>query len=155
MVFLISFLLLLAPITFTLGIILPLVRFETFYFFDDTPSLLGIITTLFDGGDYLLAILVAGFSVVFPFIKQLAVTLEAVNHAPSQSEDLSEQGFLSKLVPVLSKWSMMDVLLVAIVIVAAKSSGVASAFSQPGLWFYASSALITIIAHQLIKYRLK
>lgn len=155
MVFLISFLLLLAPITFTLGIILPLVRFETFYFFDDTPSLLGIITTLFDGGDYLLAILVAGFSVVFPLIKQLAVTLEAVNHAPSQSEDLSEQGFLSKLVPVLSKWSMMDVLLVAIVIVAAKSSGVASAFSQPGLWFYASSALITIIAHQLIKYRLK
>lgn len=155
MVFLISFLLLLAPITFTLGIILPLVRFETFYFFDDTPSLLGIITTLFDGGDYLLAILVAGFSVVFPLIKQLAVTLEAVNHAPNQSEDLSEQGFLSKLVPVLSKWSMMDVLLVAIVIVAAKSSGVASAFSQPGLWFYASSALITIIAHQLIKYRLK
>lgn len=161
MVFLISILLLLAPITFTLGIILPLVRFETFYFFDDTPSLLGIVTTLFDGGDYLLGFLVAGFSIVFPFIKQLAVTLELVNHTSSQSEVSSGhhvskgQGLLSKLVPVLSKWSMMDVLLVAIVIVAAKSSGVASAFSQPGLWFYASSALITIIAHQLIKHRLK
>jgi len=42
---------------------------------------------------------------------------------------------------VLSKWSMMDVLLVAIVIFATKSSGLAQAFTQPGLWFYAGSSL--------------
>ena len=37
---------------------------------------------------------------------------------------------------------MMDVMLVALVIVAAKTSGMASAFTQPGLWFYAASAIM-------------
>lgn len=145
MVFIASFLLILAPITFALGIILPLVRFESFYFFDEAPSLIGIVSTLFDGGDYLLAILVASFSIIFPFVKQFAVLLEALNQNPNDG------GVMSRLVPVLSKWSMMDVLLVALVIVAAKTSGLANAFSQPGLWFYAASALLTILAHQAIK----
>lgn len=145
MVFIASFLLTLAPITFALGIILPLVRFESFYFFDETPSLIGIVSTLFEGGDTLLAILVAGFSIVFPFVKQFTVLLEALNQNPNDG------GVMSRLVPVLSKWSMMDVLLVALVIVAAKTSGLANAFSQPGLWFYAASALLTILAHQAIK----
>lgn len=140
----ISLLLILAPITFTFGVILPLVRFESFYFFSETPSLVGIITELFDGGDYLLAILVAAFSIVFPFIKQFAVFLEVVETSRTG------QGWVSKFVPILSKWSMMDVLLVALVIVAAKTSGMATAFSQPGLWFYAASAMITIFTHYLV-----
>ena len=145
MVFFASIFLTLAPISFALGIVLPLVKFESFYFFDETPSLVGIVSTLFDGGDFLLAILVACFSILFPIVKQFAVTYEAFSRGKEQPE------FLSKLVPVLSKWSMMDVLLVAIVIVAAKTSGMANAFSQPGLWFYAASALLTILAHQAIK----
>lgn len=145
MVFFASIFLTLAPISFALGIVLPLVKFESFYFFDETPSLIGIVSTLFDGGDFLLAILVACFSILFPIVKQFAVTYEAFSRGKEQPE------FLSKLVPVLSKWSMMDVLLVAIVIVAAKTSGMANAFSQAGLWFYAASALLTILAHQAIK----
>jgi len=35
----------------------------------------------------------------------------------------------------------MDVMLVAIVIAAAKTSGLANAFTEPGLWCYAGSAL--------------
>lgn len=145
MVFFASIFLTLAPISFALGIVLPLVRFESFYFFDETPSLIGIVGTLVEGGDYLLAILVACFSILFPIVKQFAVTFEAFSRGKEQP------AFLSKLVPILSKWSMMDVLLVAIVIVAAKTSGMANAFSQPGLWFYAASALLTILAHQAIK----
>lgn len=145
MVFFASLFLTLAPISFSLGIVLPLVRFESFYFFDETPSLIGIVHTLFAGGDYLLAILVGCFSILFPIVKQFAVMFEAFSHGKEQPK------FLIKLVPILSKWSMMDVLLVAIVIVAAKTSGMANAFSQPGLWFYAASALLTILAHQAIK----
>ena len=37
----------------------------------------------------------------------------------------------------LSNWSMLDVVLVALVIFAAKTSGLATAFTQPGLWFFA------------------
>ena len=46
---------------------------------------------------------------------------------------------------------MMDVLLVALVIFAAKTSGLANAFAQPGLWFYATSAIAGAIAAGLLK----
>ena len=133
-----------------LGLTLPLVRFEKLYFFEDTPSLIGIIVTLWRDGNILLAFLVAAFSAVFPVAKLLVVLSEAIGRQPG---DTRPSGPLSKLIPLLSKWSMMDVLLVALVIVAAKTSGVASAFTQPGLWFYAASALAVTLAHSLLQWR--
>ena len=37
--------------------------------------------------------------------------------------------------------------------VAAKTSGVADAFTQPGLWFYAASALVVTMTHYLLQWR--
>lgn len=124
-----------APVLFALGIILPLVTFEKLYFFEDNPSLLGIVGTLFDNRDYALAALVALFSILFPLAKMIAIVAEALTPAGS------ETGWFARLVPFLSKWSMMDVMLVAVVIAAAKTSGLAHAFTEAGLWCYAGSAL--------------
>lgn len=127
-----------APVFLTLGLTLPLVRFETLYFFSETPSLLAIVASLWQGGDEALAVLVALLSIVCPTVKLLGLTAEAL--APVSSA--GERDLLRRLVPILSRWSMMDVLLVALVIVAAKTSGLAEAFTQPGLWFYAGSAIL-------------
>ncbi|MCR9136254.1 MAG: paraquat-inducible protein A [Alphaproteobacteria bacterium] len=148
--FALSFLLVVAPFFLALGLTLPLVRFETLYFFEDTPSLIAIIMTLWVDGSYLLATLVALFSAVFPIAKLLAVMVEAVG---VDTAGASRKGLVSALLPVLSKWSMMDVMLVALVIVAAKTSGVADAFTQPGLWFYAASALAVTAAHFALRKR--
>ncbi|MGY3611575.1 paraquat-inducible protein A, partial [Bradyrhizobium sp. Lot11] len=40
-----------APFLLALGLILPLVRFETLYFFNKTPSLIEIVISLWRGGD--------------------------------------------------------------------------------------------------------
>ncbi len=136
-----------APISLALGLILPLVRFERLYFFNETPSLIDIVVSLWQGGDGALAVLVALFSIVFPVLKLLGLALEAL--APVSSPE--QRGLLRRLVPLLSRWSMMDVLLVALVIVAAKTSGLAEAFTQPGLWFYAASAMLAGILHALLK----
>ena len=53
----------------------------------------------------------------------------------------------------LSNWSMLDVVLVALVIFAAKTSGLATAFTKPGLWFFAASAVLTATASALAKER--
>ena len=53
----------------------------------------------------------------------------------------------------LSKWSMLDVLVVAIVIVATKTTGFAKAIAQPGLWFFATAVLLTALATYLISTR--
>lgn len=134
--------LVLAPLFFGLGIVLPLVRFETLYFFDQSPSLLGVIWALWIGDDPVLAVVVGLVSVLFPAIKMIAIAAEAVGVE-------QKSGLATRLLPQLSRWSLMDVVLVALVIVAAKTGGIAQAFSQPGLWFYAGSALIAAIAHGL------
>ncbi|PDT02651.1 paraquat-inducible membrane protein A [Rhizobium chutanense] len=132
-----------APFFLALGLILPLVRFETLYFFDQTPSLIEIVASLWKGGDGLLAAIVALVSIVLPFLKMIGIAAEAMTAGGAGSL------FYRRVVPHLSKWSMMDVLLVAIVIAAAKTTGLADAFTQPGLWCYAASSMISGLLHSL------
>ena len=139
MILLVPALLVLSTLCLAFGLVLPLVRFEKLYFFNETPSLIDIVLSLWGQGSGGLALLVALFSIVFPVIKLFGIALEAT--APPRVD--AKAGWLARLLPVLGKWSMMDVMLVALVIVAAKTSGMASAFTQPGLWFYAASAIMT------------
>ena len=127
MILVVPVLLVLSALCLAFGLVLPLVRFEKLYFFKETPSLIDIVFSLWGQGSGGLAVLVGLFSIVFPVIKLFGIALEAT--APAGSPP----GLLSRLLPVLGKWSMMDVMLVALVIVAAKTSGMASAFTQPGL----------------------
>jgi paraquat-inducible protein A len=53
----------------------------------------------------------------------------------------------------LGRWSMMDVLLVALVVFAAKTSGLAEAVTRPGVWFYAASTLAAAGAALLLDRR--
>lgn len=137
----------LAPFLFAFGVTLPLMTFEKLFFFEENPSLTGIIWSLCDNGDYALALVVALFSIAFPFVKMVAIAAEALA-VPGEVS-----GWFSKLVPFLTKWSMMDVMLVAIVIAAAKTSGLANAFTEAGLWCYAGSALMTTVIQWLVARR--
>lgn len=128
-------LLVLAAIFLALGLFLPIIRFERLYFFSETPSLVELVAVLFREGDLALSLVVGLFSIVFPIVKLAGLTVQLSGRA-------AVAGFFRRAMPHLSKWSMMDVMLVAIVVFAAKSSGLAVAVSQPGLWFYAASAII-------------
>ncbi|EJN04458.1 paraquat-inducible protein A [Phyllobacterium sp. YR531] len=136
-------LLFVATFTLALGLTMPLMNVSKLYFFEENPSLLGIIQSLWSEGDQLLAIIVALFSVVLPITKlgvaQMATMETApVTHAWHHS------------IALLSKWSMLDVLLVALVIFGAKTSGLATAIAQPGLWFFAISAIFSAIATHIV-----
>jgi paraquat-inducible protein A len=137
-----------APFMLALGLVLPLVRFEKLYFFSETPSLLAIVQSLWQSGDMALAAVVAIVSIVLPILKIVSLAVEAM----SEGEGRTGTPFFNHVVPQLSRWSMMDVLLVAIVIAAAKTSGLASAFTQPGLWCYAGSTIISGLLHSLLRY---
>lgn len=133
-----------APFLLALGLVLPLIRFETLYFFDETPSLIGIIASLWSGGDALLAAIVVLVSIILPVCKIVSLAVEATAAGGGTGS-----WFYRHAVPHLSKWSMMDVLLVAVVIAAAKTTGLADAFTQPGLWCYAASTIISGLLHSL------
>lgn len=134
------------PFLFALGLTLPLMTFEKLFFFEENPSLLGVVGSLWES-NVPLALLVALFSILFPVAKMVAVTAEALTPPGTESH------WFAKLVPFLTKWSMMDVMLVAIVITAAKTSGLANAFTEAGLWCYAGSALSTTVTQWMVARR--
>ncbi|MBO3761980.1 paraquat-inducible protein A [Ciceribacter sp. L1K22] len=147
MIWLRATLLVAAPFCLALGFTLPLLRLETFYVVSRTPSLVEIVGSLWSGGDYVLASLVAVLSMVLPTLKLMLLAAEAIGQRASPDKS----GHWQRLLPHLARWSMMDVMLVAIVIFAAKSSGLASAFTQPGLWFFAVSAMIAGVLPAVLK----
>lgn len=136
-------LLFIATFTLALGLTMPLMNVSKLYFFEENPSLLGIIESLWGGGDQLLAIIVALFSVILPITK-----LGVAQMATMQTGQATHTWHLS--IALLSKWSMLDVLLVALVIFGAKTSGLATAIAQPGLWFFTISAILSAVATHFV-----
>ena len=135
-----------ATFSFALGITLPLVRVERFLLLSDEPSLIAMVAGLWRSGDWLVAALILAFSIVFPAMK--LYLLHAAAFAQSDDDRRLPAWFQA-----LSNWSMLDVVLVALVIFAAKTSGLATAFTQPGLWFFAGSVALTVAAAALVKRR--
>lgn len=140
---LIPIVLFVATFALALGLTMPLMNVSKLYFFDENPSLIELIRALWKGDEWLLAIIVSLFSVVLPIAK-LAVAHMAAAKVPVATHALH------RWVGLVSKWSMLDVLLVAVVIFGAKTSGLATAIAQPGLWFFTASAILSAIAAHLI-----
>ena len=147
MVWIVPLFLVASAFSLALGLVLPLVRFEKLYFFSETPSLIGIVTSLWSQGRPALAVVIALVSIVFRLAKLIGIAVEATAPSAGGRQDRA----VARLLPILGKWSMMDVMLVALVIVAAKTSGMATAFTQPGLWFYAASSVMTGILQMRLR----
>ena len=137
----------LAASSFMLGISLPIIKLNQFFFFTDEHSILSMIRGLFVEGELLLGLIILLFSVVLPAVKIMVLSWLLVC-----GRNQARPPFIVKLVAALGKWSMIDVLLVALVIFAVKSSGLGTATSQPGLYFFAASVVITSIAAAMVRH---
>ncbi|MBD8876906.1 paraquat-inducible protein A [Roseibium polysiphoniae] len=135
--FAIALLLPVATFSFALGLTLPLMRFERLFILEDRPSLVDMVLVLWRDQEHGLAVLIGAVSIGFPALKILLTHVAALSGSASRSLH-----FLS----MVSKWSMLDVMLVALVLFAAKTSGLAAASVLPGLWFYAAATLTTALA---------
>ncbi|CTQ55008.1 integral membrane protein, PqiA family [Roseibium album] len=138
--FFLALLLPVATFTFALGLTQPLMRFERLYFLEDRPTLIEMVSGLWQEGDAALAAIVGLFSIGFPAVKITLIHIAVLTGGKNRS---------LALLSMVSKWSMLDVMLVALVLFAAKTSGLAAAAILPGLWFYAAATLTTAIAASL------
>nr|WP_319388041.1 paraquat-inducible protein A [uncultured Cohaesibacter sp.] len=139
---LLPILLAVAAFSFGLGLTLPLVSLDKLLFFTETPSLKTIIMGLWEQGETVLALIIIVFSVLLPAAKILLLHIAVYRGKKSRS---------LALLSVASKWSMMDVLLVALVIFSAKTSGLATASAMPGIWFYATATLASVLASVMVR----
>ena len=143
---LVNLLLMLAVGLLMLGLTMPVISLEKLYLFGNTVSLLSGIQSLWQEQEWGLAILLISFSVVFPAIKILLLlmiwNLEA-------SDSLAHQRHLRWL-ELYSKWSMLDVFVVALVVVSVKLGMMAEARVEPGIYAFAASVMITMLVSSWI-----
>ena len=147
----IPYLIAIAFLLFGTGIFFPFFRVTKFWVFGDAVSVVGGIITLFREGEYFLFAVLTLFTLVFPCVKLglLAIVWLEREH------DLARVRRLHGWVESLGKWSMLDVFVVAILIVAMKSAAVASIQIGTGLYLFTFSVIATQFASAWVARLLK
>jgi paraquat-inducible protein A len=140
-----------AFLLFGTGIFFPFFHVTKFWVFDDAVSVVGGIITLFREGEYFLFAVLTLFTLVFPCVKLglLAIVWLEREH------DLARVRRLHGWVESLGKWSMLDVFVVAILIVAMKSAAVADIRIGAGLYLFTFSVIATQLASARVAGLLK
>lgn len=136
---------------FGTGILFPFFHVKKFWLFNDAVSVVGGIATLFQEGEYFLFAILSLFTLVFPCGKLgvLAITWREREGDPARLHRL--HGWVA----ALGKWSMLDVFVVAILIVAMKSANVAEIHIGLGLYLFTFSVIATQVASSWIDRRLQ
>ncbi|KAA5804732.1 paraquat-inducible protein A [Alkalicaulis satelles] len=137
-------LLALGVIFFPLGVTLPVMETTRFWIFKDSYSLIAAVAKLLEAGEWRLGAVIAAFSLGAPVMKMIMVA--ALHARPAGAPG----GWLARWVERLGKWSLTDVLVVALLIVIWSGGGMVAVASQPGLWFFALSAVCLMLASGLI-----
>ncbi len=146
--FLLGLLIIAASICLVLGLTLPIIRLTRFYIWTDVHSLASVVVELYSAREVLLASVICLFSIVFPFLKLLyLLALYSLRHVmPNQTAR-----WLTRL-SWLGKWSMLDVLLLALLVFYAKVTNLADATSMPGIYLFVTSVIFTMIATAMIEF---
>lgn len=121
--------------------------------YDSTRSIWGTVTELAETGNLAVALLIVLFSVVIPVFK---LCLQAVALVLARAE---WRGLLLKVNAALSKWSMADVFVMALLVafMAGSASGqmgdllLTDARLEPGFWYFLAYCFFSIVAGSLIR----
>jgi len=133
---------LIALVTLSISLFLPFLSMtklgETRVF-----SMLGGIFELFDRREYLIGSILLIFSVLFPFLKLIGLLAATSSLAP-----LSPRGrlLLHKMAVVTGKYSLLDILVVAIIIVTVKFRNLVEATALPGTTVFCVAILLSMLS---------
>ncbi len=146
--FLVGVLIIGATTCLVLGLTMPVIELTYFYVWSDTHSFISITRALFAEQEIFLAGILVVFSMLFPAIKLVYLLLAYTTMATggdARNRALNRMSWLGK-------WSMLDVLVLALVIFYVKSSALTEAAALPGVYFFAGAVLMTMIAYALVEH---
>jgi len=134
-----------AAVLLYLGVTQPVLKLTKLYFLTDEHSLWSVVRALFHKEEHFLGTIIFVFSIVFPALKLFYLLVVAV------SPPMSDRAHLMKWMSWLGKWSMLDVLVLALVIFYAKSNELADAATLPGVYYFTASVVRTMFAYGWVK----
>jgi paraquat-inducible protein A len=129
-----------ASVLLAFGLYMPLLRLEKMLFWKSSYSVVTGVFGLAEDGQYVLATVVFFWSVVFPIAK-----LALLYWIWFGRTDKDQRAFVVKWLDKLGKWSMLDVYIVAVLIVAVKLGPLAEVTVEPGLYVFGAAVLSTML----------
>ena len=143
--------LLLAFLLFGAGVAVPFFRVTKMWVFQDSVSVLSGLGELAEANEWFLFVVIFLFTLVFPCVKLGVLT--AVWWY--RSEDDARADRLLRWESSLGKWSMLDVFIVAILIVALKSASLAAVRVDLGVYLFTASVVLTQFISMRLERRLR
>jgi len=129
-----------ASILLGVGLVAPIITLEKFVLIENTFSVVSGVIQLLKDGQWFLFFVISCFSILLPVLK-LSVLYLLVGNRLSGEKRLHQYLHWMHL---YGKWSMLDVFVVAILVVAVKLGAIANVEMRYGLYAFAASVLITM-----------
>lgn len=132
---------LLVALLLVIGWLTPIMTVERMLFFAERITIFEGVARLWRAGEVFLSAVIVLFSIVFPGVKAVLAlwlwyTIDP--RAPSLRRSLD-------WLEMLGRWSMVDVFLVALVIVAVQSTLVGDVASHAGLYIFTAAVLLSML----------
>jgi paraquat-inducible protein A len=117
--------------------------FLTIYHFiepDEIYSLFGAVKLMWGYNLYIIAILIVGFSIIFPFVKLIVLfyICFVIRDAKARFKTIT-------IIEALAKWSMLDVFVVCILLVLTNNQVFVSSKPNIGIYYFLLAIFISII----------
>ena len=135
---LLLFLLFIAAIFLAVGLVTPIITLKKFIFIQNTFSIISGTWGLLKEGHLFLFFIISLFSIILPIFKIFFLANILYSTALTKSNTKKTLALLHRF----GRWSMLDVFVVAILVVAVKLGAIADVEKHIGLYFYAASAIL-------------
>jgi paraquat-inducible protein A len=135
-----------ATVLLALGLYLPLMHLEKMLFWENSYSVVTGVFGLAQDRQYVLATVVFFWSVVFPIAK-----LALLFWIWFGRTDAAQRSSVLRWLDKLGKWSMLDVYIVAVLIVAVKLGPLAEVKVENGLYVFGAAVLLTMFVGARIR----
>lgn len=131
-------------LTLAIGIFAPVMTFKKLIFYKNTFSIHSGLATLFKEGEYILFLIIFVFTILFPAVKILLLFLTHYRRSWSQ-EDRNK---LLHYLGLVSKWSMLDVFIVAMLVVIVRLGITGRVEVRWGIYVFAAAVILSTLATQ-------
>ena len=131
---------LLAAAGLTLGLRLPAITVTRAGLFDSQYSILGGLADLASGGHYAVFAIILLFSVLLPYLKLLLLAWLFFSVGPAERR----RRLLGWLTAV-GKWSLLDVLVVALIVFSLQGGFFVSSRLETGIYLFAGAVILSMV----------
>jgi paraquat-inducible protein A len=123
----------------------PILRMEFYGAYSESTVWDGIVT-LFQGGQWVVAVIVFLASILIPLFKLLGLFyLTATTHFGS-ARLRRERTWIARIIDVIGPWAMLDVFLLSILVALVKLEQLATVLPGPGILAFTAVVVFTILA---------